>query len=193
MSSPHYIKTNDNKLSFLSLGDWGFTGLNQTRVADAMSSWSSKQSAKFVIALGDNFYHDGVKSVTDKQWENTFIKTYHHDSLIHIPWYAILGNHDYHQVPQAEIDYYYLHKNSLKPEENRWYMPDHNYTVIYEFDSATLQIVFIDTPILAVKETEETDKNGKWEVSMTTKINHLRYIEDTLKSSNAICPQRRNW
>lgn len=180
-----FKKIDDTKISFLALGDWGWQGLNQTLVADAMSSWSSNNNGKFVIALGDNFYQDGVKSVTDYQWENTFIKIYHHESLINIPWYAILGNHDYHSVPQAEIDYYYLHKNSLKPEENRWYMPDHNYTVIYEFDSATLQIVFIDTPILAVKETEETDKNGKWEVSIEMKRNHLNFIEKTLKSSNA--------
>lgn len=180
-----YVSKKESKsLSFMFIGDWGWQGLNQTMVANQMALWSTDNKPEFVIALGDNFYKNGVSSVNDARWNGTFHSVYHHDSLTHIHWYAILGNHDYHQQPQAEIDYYYLHRNS-PPQENRWTMPDHNYTVIYEFDNATLQVVFIDTPILARRETEETDVNGKWAVSLETKQNHLKYIEDTLSTSNA--------
>jgi hypothetical protein len=194
------------------LGDYGWRGKNLTEVGNQMSAWSVSNTitASFVVCLGDNFYHDGiviissssssssfstfssfsplsgVKSVDDVQWNSTFHSTFHHESLINIPFYAILGNHDYHQVPQAEIDYYYLHKNSSIPIERRWVMPDHNYTAIYNFDNnTTLQVVFIDTSIIAVKETEETDINGKWEVSPEIKMNHLKWIDETLRLSTA--------
>ena len=110
-----YIKEDDkSSLSFLFLGDWGWTGVNQSSVADQMSLWSSENDASFVIALGDNFYKDGVTSVKDDKWKSTFKKPYYHESLINIPWYAILGNHDYHSNPKAQIDYYYLNRNSQK-------------------------------------------------------------------------------
>ena len=184
-----YIKkANDKQLRFMFIGDYGWRGSNLTAVGNEMSKWtlSNEIKASFVVCLGDNFYSDGVKSVYDSQWNDTFHSTFHHASLTNIPFYAILGNHDYHQVPQAEIDYYYLHKNSTNAIERRWTMPDHNYTVIYEFDNnTTLQVVFIDTSILAVKETEETDINGKWEVTPETKMNHLKWIDETLRISTA--------
>ena len=229
-------KAQDKELRFMFLGDYGWRGKNLTEVGNQMSAWSVSNTitASFVVCLGDNFYHDGiviissssspsssfstfssfspfsplsgVKSVDDVQWNSTFHSTFHHESLINIPFYAILGNHDYyliillsyyliilllgnhdyHQVPQAEIDYYYLHKNSSIPIERRWVMPDHNYTAIYNFDNnTTLQVVFIDTSIIAVKETEETDINGKWEVTPETKMNHLKWIDETLRLSTA--------
>lgn len=43
-------------LSFSFLGDWGYSGYNQSLVAQSMAVWSMKNNASFVIALGDNFY-----------------------------------------------------------------------------------------------------------------------------------------
>ena len=188
LATMYINKAQDKELRFMFLGDYGWRGKNLTEVGNQMSAWSVSNTitASFVVCLGDNFYHDGVKSVDDMQWNLTFHSTFHQESLINIPFYAILGNHDYHQVPQAEIDYYYLHKNSSIPIERRWVMPDHNYTAIYNFDNnTTLQVVFIDTSIIAVKETEETDINGKWEVSPETKMNHLKWIDETLRLSTA--------
>ena len=107
-------KKGDSSLSFLFLGDYGWPGKNQTEVANQMSIWSSNSKASFVIGLGDNFYHNGVNGVNDKQWNDSFHNIYHHDSLTRIPFYAILGNHDYHQQPQAEIDYYHLHNPHMR-------------------------------------------------------------------------------
>ena len=47
--------------SFLSIGDWGDTAAKEN--APEMG----KFSPEFVLALGDNFYSDGVKSVDDPQ------------------------------------------------------------------------------------------------------------------------------
>ena len=80
----------DRSVSFLLMGDWGQANQNQALVAAQMADYARNASADFVVALGDNFYEDGVASDTDPQWENTFRNVYYHASL-QIPWYAILG------------------------------------------------------------------------------------------------------
>ena len=83
-------------------------------------------------------------------WETSYRNNYGED--LNIPWYSILGNHDYHQNPEAEIQY------SLNERDNRWNMPDHEYTAIYEIpntDGLTLQVVFIDTCIIAANEIKQ--------------------------------------
>jgi tartrate-resistant acid phosphatase type 5 len=49
-------------------------------------------NAQFVLALGDNFYVDGVTNTTDRLWNTAFHDIYSASSL-QIPWYPILGNH----------------------------------------------------------------------------------------------------
>jgi hypothetical protein len=50
------ISNPTQSLSFLFHGDWGWPGINQTLVGYAMGNWSVQNDAKFLIALGDNFY-----------------------------------------------------------------------------------------------------------------------------------------
>lgn len=80
----------DRPVSFLLVGDWGMANENQAMVAAQMAAYAANSSADFVIALGDNFYENGVTSDTDSQWNSTFRNVYHHSAL-QIPWYAILG------------------------------------------------------------------------------------------------------
>src|SRR5665213_1938086 len=55
-------------LNFLIVGDWGRNGEpDQMAVATQMGIAAQAAGAKFVIAVGDNFYEDGVSSVTDPQ------------------------------------------------------------------------------------------------------------------------------
>jgi hypothetical protein len=103
---------------------------------------------------------------------NGYNHNVYNQSALQIPWCVILGNHDYHRNPQAQIDYGNHHV------DGRWNMPDHEYIKVFTFNSSsdsnsnsnndssstdenvcgpskpcTLQIVFIDTPILAPNET----------------------------------------
>ena len=80
----------DQPVNFLLIGDWGMANANQALVASQMAEYAHNVSADFVVALGDNFYENGVVSDTDPQWKNTFRDVYSHASL-DIPWYAILG------------------------------------------------------------------------------------------------------
>lgn len=51
----------------------------------------------FVIALGDNFYNNGVTGYSDYMWEYVWKAVYHgsYRNLYDLTWYPVLGNHDY--------------------------------------------------------------------------------------------------
>jgi hypothetical protein len=49
------------------LGDQGYGGDSQKHVAHLMNEKARKDALHFVITLGDNFYDNGVASVSDKQ------------------------------------------------------------------------------------------------------------------------------
>ena len=52
----------DDRYHFFVLGDWGRRGKqHQQEVADQMIVQSKKLNAQFLVAVGDNFYDDGVQ------------------------------------------------------------------------------------------------------------------------------------
>ncbi len=70
--------TTDDSLNFLVLGDWGgqesspYYTTAEKEVADVMGKKAQEINAKFVMALGDNFYTKGVQDVTDLRFKETF-------------------------------------------------------------------------------------------------------------------------
>src|SRR5215469_11080152 len=75
-------------LNFLVFGDWGRKGeQDQVEVANQMSKAAQEMSASFVIALGDNFYEDGVASTDDPHWHQSFTSVYKAPSL-QVPWHV---------------------------------------------------------------------------------------------------------
>lgn len=98
--------------------------------------------AKFFISTGDNFYPNGVASIDDPQWQQSFEQVYG-DFVLHNDWYIVLGNHDYRGNPQAEIDY--------TQHSRRWHMPARYYRLVKHVDKATdAEFFFIDTsPFIA--------------------------------------------
>jgi hypothetical protein len=65
---------------------------NQAAIAKAMGSYSDSFMPSFVIALGDNFYANGVSSSTDSYWDYLWVNVYldYYPSLC-IPWYPVFG------------------------------------------------------------------------------------------------------
>ena len=101
--------------AFLVVGDWGRDGASHQRdVAAQMEAVAARSGAGFVVSVGDNFYDNGVQSVTDPQWKTSFEDVYTGPHL-QAPWYVVLGNHDYRGVPQAQVDY--------SQHSPRWRMP----------------------------------------------------------------------
>eukprot|EP01041_Mallomonas_annulata_P012281 gene12281-25829_t len=156
------------------------------KVSYAMSIYATLNKPEFLISLGDNFYNNGVSSVTDSLWKTLYTNVYNYDSL-QIPWYAILGNHDYGTSktvgnPQAQIDY------ASQKIDNRWNMDSHCYTKIWELPGSrsTLQVVFIDTNLLAPDEAYVTSiEHISRDEQNTRKNTQLRCIEEHLSTSTA--------
>src|SRR5215475_12727935 len=148
---PRSLLADDAKnggLNFVVLGDWGRNGeKDQTDVAKQMAAAADGTGAKFVLAVGDNFYENGVTSVNDPQWQSSFEKVYTAPSL-QVPWHAILGNHDYHLSADAQIAY--------SKTSKRWNMPSRYYKRTEQIDAATAaDFFFIDTMPMAVFDDDE--------------------------------------
>lgn len=60
---------------FLVIGDWGGLPIFPYRtaiegaVARELGQFAQQQQIEFVLALGDNFYFDGVKNVEDPRFQ----------------------------------------------------------------------------------------------------------------------------
>lgn len=150
---------------FLAIGDFGWHGnAHQQSVADAMEILARSTHIDFVLALGDNFYPEGVTSVDDPQWKTSFENVYNGDSLKQLPWYVTLGNHDYISDPSAQIAYSKI--------SNRWTMPDYYYTITFPLDEEIIRLVVMDTnpfekphyddPNLYTKFTGDTTTQKVW-------------------------------
>mgnify|MGYP002384452481 CR=1 FL=1 len=65
----------DGTVRFFVVGDWGglptspYDTPSEVAVAEAMGKLGTQLNTSFQLALGDNFYYDGVKSATDPRFE----------------------------------------------------------------------------------------------------------------------------
>lgn len=127
-------------LNFVVIGDWGREGReHQTDVAIQMSRRAVAIDSQFVISVGDNFYDNGVASVTDPQWKTSFEDVYSRPGLM-TKWHVILGNHDYQRSgkPEAQIAY-----SQVDP---RWSLPSPYYMRTERLaDGTVADLFFIDT------------------------------------------------
>lgn len=126
--------------NFFVLGDWGRRGeADQRAVAAQMIAYAKRRHPAFIITTGDNFYQEGVRSVTDPHWTQSFTNVYK-ELTRDYNWYAVLGNHDYEGSanPQAEIDYHRVNPH--------WNMPGYYSTLVTRTpDSQSIRFLFIDT------------------------------------------------
>jgi len=120
-------------LRFVSVGDWGIGSVAEEKnpgeraaseaVAYAMAADVAAEGAAFVLALGDNFYQDGVANATDGLWERAWRGLWlakRGGALAGRPWYAILGNHDYHQGLDAALS---QTRRMTETDDDEWHMP----------------------------------------------------------------------
>jgi acid phosphatase len=163
-------------LNFLIIGDWGRNGEpDQAAVATQMGIAAQAMNAKFVIAVGDNFYEDGVSSVDDPQWQSSFEKVYTAPSL-QVPWWVALGNHDYHGNCDAQIEYSRTSK--------RWNMPARYFTRTERIDADNAaDFFFLDTMPMATFDDDEAQfhDNVKWDALPK----QMAWFESALKASIA--------
>lgn len=132
------LETGDD-FEILLVGDMGSGDEHQSSIAEAMNAYCQNHKLAAIIFLGDNFYPKGVASPEDPQWQEKFITPYRRDCIGKVPYYALLGNHDYKGHPEAEINYH-----GKNPE---WNMPHRFYDLRL---GKQLQLTMIDTNIMDV-------------------------------------------
>lgn len=119
-----------SELGFIAMGDTGTGTRDQQKVADGLKDFCDDFNCLFIALLGDNFYPSGVKNVLDPQWESKFEKPY---LFLKMPFFAVLGNHDYQGNTQAQIFY--------SEKSDKWKMPSH----YYDFKRGNAHFFAIDT------------------------------------------------
>jgi tartrate-resistant acid phosphatase type 5 len=167
-------KTFGRALNFFIVSDWGWSGYNhQQEVADQMSKTGDSVHVKFIISCGDNFQTNGVASPQDPLWMSNYENVYKGLPLL-ADWYPVLGNHDYHGNPQAEIDYSKISR--------RWRMTDHYYTFSKRInDSVSARFIFLDTPPLVAEYHKKALEYPEIDKQDTAK--QMKWLKDVLSSS----------
>ena len=164
------IASDPHDTAFMVVGDWGKLGIGELQVAAAMQWCAANSRCRFVISVGDYFYDVGVVDVDDPQWQLTFERVFSGSSL-QVPWYSVLGNHDYSGNPNAEVEYT---GNGI-----RWQMPAHFYRHQELLaDGSQADFFFIDTNLL-------THPREAAEIAGVNPRAQLRWLEDQLADSRA--------
>jgi hypothetical protein len=169
------LSTLDGKFNFLIANDLGRNGYyDQKPVAEMMGEVAELTGVKFIAALGDIFHFMGVQSVNDPLWLTNFELIYSHPELM-IPWYPILGNHEYKGSTSSVLEYSKISR--------RWQMPSLYYTKeIVISDSTKALLVFINTVPLIDKYRNDPEYPDASKESIETQ---LKWLDSILKKSNA--------
>lgn len=127
----------EREVRLIFVGDTGSGNESQQKVAALMERICSTTDPAGVILLGDNFYEKGVSSTTDPLWEDRFEKIYSSECLKKLTFFAILGNHDYRGIANAQIAY-------TRTRAGRWTMPARFYSLKF---ANLLEVAAADTTI----------------------------------------------
>ncbi len=154
-ASVDYVKTGGTDyLEFIAYGDAGKGSSDQQLTADEMSYYVANSgvyvdnSITFIINLGDSFYDDGVTSTIDPLW-NTLFEDVYNSTILDMPFYSILGNHDYRGNIDAQLDY-------VSPNNDRWLMPNRYYSISkILLDGTKIDFFFLDTELLFYGDAEQ--------------------------------------
>ena len=143
--------------NFIGLGDWGGAAINAQdsqnvySVAEAMEKSAASLNPAFVLSLGDLFYWCGIQNTSDYQIDVDWLAPYSSTHLKGLPWYNILGNHEYGYNSSAVLDYSNI--------DSRWIIPDRYYTTRLKIDDESdtyMSMIFLDTsPCVADYRNED--------------------------------------
>lgn len=137
----------------------------QVAIASSMSRWinNNNLNPQFIIALGDNFYDNGVNSIDDTlwitHWRDVYLKNY---TNLRIPWYPVFGNHDYGYGKQGIFAQLLRTKSSINDYSNQlWQFPSTNYSKLFTIPGGgSLGVIFVDTTTLAPSQNKCCNQNG---------------------------------
>lgn len=142
---------NEGDINFIVATDLGRNGYYQQKpIAQMMGELADSIDITAVLDLGDTHHYEGVQSVNDPLWWSNYESVYSHPELM-IPWYPVLGNHEYRGNTTAVIEYSNVSR--------RWQMPARYYSRVFVGDDSDVKIkvIFIDTTPLIDKYRSTSD------------------------------------
>eukprot|EP01065_Artemidia_motanka_P001773 TRINITY_DN10829_c1_g1_i1.p1 TRINITY_DN10829_c1_g1~~TRINITY_DN10829_c1_g1_i1.p1 ORF type:complete len:373 (+),score=146.30 TRINITY_DN10829_c1_g1_i1:76-1119(+) len=113
-------------VKFLSVGDWGGSALEgdsayaKQTVQKVSAAMAAVDDVAFVVNTGDNFYWCGIQNTSDFQIGVDWLEPFQTSAALQVPWYSVLGNHEYGYNVDAQIELGKLHPN--------WVLPARYYT-----------------------------------------------------------------
>lgn len=153
--------------------DLGRNGYYQQKpIADLMGRMAENDGPEAILALGDVHHFEGVQSVNDPLWMTNYELIYSHPELM-LPWYAIMGNHEYRGNTEAVLDY--------ADVSRRWNMPGRYYSKTFDDDGSKVKVIFLDTTPLIDKY--RNDSLTFTDASKQDICAQLTWLENELKST----------
>ncbi|ORY47058.1 Metallo-dependent phosphatase [Rhizoclosmatium globosum] len=153
-----------------------------------MNAWAKKHTSSAIISVGDNFYagntkYEGAATSNDPKFKTFWKNVYTGDAVRKLPWWNVLGNHDWETVGS--------YANEIKYKDPLWMLPDFFYAkrvVVSAGVYATF--VFIETDYLVYGEQGENAamasnfKRQGWSSKAETNKKQLAWIENTISKAN---------
>ncbi len=149
-------------LRFVAVGDTGKANDMQYDVAAAIRDQCAAEGCDFVLLLGDNLYPEGAEDVDDDVWQSAFEEPYQD---IDLPFYAVLGNHDYggkflfvdvdglgNQFERGPVEVAY------SQHSDKWRMPATHYTM----RQGPVGFVMVDTDSILWKNRRNGNQRTWW-------------------------------
>ncbi len=164
-------------LNFYVTNDMGRNGYyDQKPIAELMGGMAEEIGPECVFAVGDIHHFEGVRSVQDPLWNSNFENIYSHPELM-LPWYPVLGNHEYRGCTQAVLDY--------RTISRRWEMPARYYAKSFHKKGLSIRFILLDTTPLINKYREDTEKYP--DACKQNAQEQLDWLENELKNA------KENW
>lgn len=148
--TPNEWKPLEKEVNFYIGNDLGRNGYyDQKPIAETMGHMAETVGIECVCAPGDVHHFEGVRSTADPLWMTNYELIYSHPELM-LPWYPLLGNHEYRGNTQAVLDYAKV--------SARWDMPARYYTKVLADGNTTVRIVMLDTSPMIDKYRKDTEE-----------------------------------
>lgn len=145
------LKSKNEKIGFIAIGDAGVHKDTQLRVASAVGSWCARtdKQCDFGLYLGDNFYESGLPDdqvEAESLWLERFALPYAH---LTFPFYVAMGNHDYSfhgrgRPDWQKVENYQRFHNKSAPSDRfsgKWQFP----SAFYNFSAGNAMFMALDT------------------------------------------------
>jgi len=127
----------------------------QALVANVMGERAKTSRPSFILNVGDNFYWGGIPKLcgtskpadacSDPTFESTFEGIYKGDGLDGVPWFSVLGNHDYGGTGYQQGWDLQIYRTFCP--NSRWRMPGLWWSQKVQFKDFSIDVFMLDSNV----------------------------------------------